>query len=108
MALSIRQAWRLRGIERRLRQSEPGLARMLEDFAQVGPDGHPDDGRPGPLPEHSDRRWHAWLHYIAVGSVFADPSATADGSEQGHIAEPLPGPGRLTWGHGLECPDRRQ
>lgn len=33
MALSFRQDWQLRGIERGLRESEPEMAAMLEDFA---------------------------------------------------------------------------
>jgi hypothetical protein len=37
MALSFRQDWQLRGIERRLRKSEPKLAAMFEGLVKNGP-----------------------------------------------------------------------
>ena len=83
MALSLRQAWRLRGIERRLRQPDPGLPRKFENFARTGSGGHPDGGRPGHRPGHSDRCWRAWLHLIAAGAGLAGPAALAAGCGRG-------------------------
>ena len=78
MSLSFREEWQLRGIERRLRESEPDMAAMLEDFAKLD-FGEPIGGGPeacssgGWARRQLGRIAHGWLAYAAASEGWLDP-----------------------------------
>jgi hypothetical protein len=78
MALSFRQNWQLRGIERRLRKSEPKLAAMFEDFAELKVGPAASDSAEACCPGSWTRRQfsriaNGWLVATAASEGWLDP-----------------------------------
>ena len=78
MPLSFRQDRQLRGIERRLRKSDPEMAAMLEDFARlnaVGPAGGSAEActAGGWVRRQLSRLAHSWLIGAAMSEGLLDP-----------------------------------
>lgn len=79
MALSFREDWQLRGIERRLRKSEPGMAAELADFARLNA-GTAVNGSAETCSAGSwARRWlgqvaRTWMIGTAVSEGWLDPA----------------------------------
>jgi hypothetical protein len=78
MPLSFRQDWQLRGIERRLRRSEPEMAAMLEDFAKLNAGRKRSDNAEACSPGGWTRRQlsriaQGWLAGAAASEGWLDP-----------------------------------
>jgi hypothetical protein len=88
VGLSFRQARQLRGIERRLRESEPDMAEMFADFAGISSGEAAIGAGRRPSPDRR-RRWALGFGRIACDSLAILPlPASADWPDQGRAEGP--------------------